>query len=196
MSKLETKSKVQKPQNKTGHKIIKTILLFLFLGLITFGGIYLYAPVQNIEELTSDLSNHKHTQIQYINSNIDIVPKIISISKGYIIKNNTALRDIIQINILTKNKTNNISDIYINQIQILTLTNKIVAEAVKTPPLANNTKFKEIYTKFNELYTTAIDGYNYCVSNSKKLAQYLTKPMYKNLVTEKKLQDITCIQEL
>ena len=186
----------QSQTTKHNHKIFKIITLIFILGLIASGIIFLYAPVQNIETLKSDLATHKHTQIQYINSNIDIVPKIISISKGYIIKNNSALKDIIQLNILTKTQNNNLSDIYLNQIQILTLTHKLISDAIKTPPLANNKNFKELYKKFSDLYTTAIDGYNLCLENSAKLGKYMHKPIYKKLLDPKELQDILCIQKI
>ena len=181
--------------NKT-HKIYRILTIILLLASLVCAFIFLYTPIQNIEEIKSDLSNHKHTQIQYINNNIDLVPQIISLSKGYIIKNSTALKDIIQINILTKTQNNNISDIYLNQIQILTLTNKIVNNAMKKPPLANNKKFKELYNKFNELYNTAIDGYNHCIESSKILAEYMNKPLYQKFLDPKELRDLLCIQKI
>lgn len=174
---------------KAQHKnIILIILTLISLSILA------YIPLHNTKVLKEKLSQHKKEQIQYINENIQIIPEIINIVKGYIIHNEEALKDIIQINILTKSQQQNINEIYKNQLNILHITNQLITKSNKNSFLLNNKEFSNLKNKFTIIYDNAIKGYINCEEYSNKLKRYTNLPIYKNIIEQKNINELFCIK--
>lgn len=168
----------------------KNIILIIFT--LTTLSILAYIPLYNTNILKTKLSEHKKEQIQYINENIQIVPKIINTIKGHIIHDEKALKDIIKINILTKSKQKNINEIYTNQLEILHITNHLISKSNKISLLQNNQNFSELKNKFTTIYDNAIKGYINCKEYSIKLKRYIKLPIYKNIIELKDINEAFC----
>lgn len=179
----------------TINKTIGKKLLISTIALLIIMAIVFCIPLHNASKIQENLTKHKRQQIQYINNNIQIVPEIINISKGYIIHNGEALKDIIHINVLTKTNTDNIGEIYANQMQIINITKNLLDKAEKNSLLSHNKRFVQLNEKFKTLYQNATTGYSYCREYSNKLAKYLSLPVYKNIIKIKNLNEVVCTQD-
>ena len=101
-------------------------LFVLFLLFITFLAIL---PIKISSNLKREIIESKEKQIELIRNNLSLITKLINISKGYLIHNEEALKNIITINILAKEQPTNINDIYTNQSKLLNITMKIVKDS-------------------------------------------------------------------
>ena len=179
----------------TINKTIGKKLLISTIAILNIMAVLFCIPLHNASKKQKDLTKHKRQQIQYINNNIQIVPEIINISKGYIIHNGEALKDIIHINVLTKTNTDNIGEIYANQMQIINITKNLLDKAEKNSLLSHNKRFVQLNEEFKTLYQNATAGYSYCREYSNKLAKYLSLPVYKNIIKIKNLNEVVCTQD-
>lgn len=183
--------KGEKMENKFHNtKVYKSITIISLIIIIL---IFAFIPVYRANLIKTALYKQRYNQIQYLNSKSDIVPKAINIIKGYIIHNEKALKDIVYINVLTKTKSNSIKEIYNNQIQIFSITKKLMDNANKNSPLANNDKFTEIKQEFDDVYSTMIQQFNICKNRTKNLQRYINLPIYKSIIDTTNINDIICI---
>ena len=171
---------------------IKTYQIITFLSLIIIAFIILYIPIHRANLIKDALYKARYNQIQYLNTNSSIIPKSINMIKGHIIHNETALKDIVYINLLTKTKSNNVKDIYYNQIKIFTITKRLLDNANKNSLLSNNENFKKLKSEFDDIYTNAQKQFELCKTRTKHFKKYIDLPIYKNVIDRSNINDIIC----
>ena len=169
--------------------VYKTITIFSVIIII---GIILYTPIHRANIIKKALYSGRYNQIQYLNSQSHIIPQIINTIKGHIIHNEKALKDIVYINMLTKLKSNNVKDIYNNQIKMFSITKNLLENANKNSLLNKNENFQQIKKRFDEIYLNAYKQHEICKARTQNFEKYSTLPIYKNFIDTSNINDITC----
>ncbi len=172
---------------------IKTYQIITFLSLIILAFIIMYIPIYRANLIKKAMYKARYNQIQYLNSKSLIIPKSINMIKGHIIHNESALKDIVYINLLTKTKSNNIKDIYNNQIKIFSITKRLLDSANKSSILSNNNDFKNLKSEFDEIYINAHKQHELCKTRTKHFKKYIDLPIYKDIIDRSNINDIICI---
>ena len=150
----------------------------------------LYYPLHRTNSIKNYLFKNKKEQIEYINSNMYLIPEIINLTKGYIIHDENALKDIISINILTQSQTKTINETYNNQLSILKLTYNLVENSSKNSLLSKNEKFQNTRTKFLNVYKMSNLEYLTCKIFYDKIIEYMKLPLYKPFIDTVNMSDI------
>ena len=168
-------------------------LFVLFLLFITFLAIL---PIKISSNLKREIIESKEKQIELIRNNLSLITKLINISKGYLIHNEEALKNIITINILAKEQPTNINEIYTNQSKLLNITMKIVKDSKQQLPLLANNEFKEISTALENLHKQFNEEKRICNTKSKKLLKFTKLPIYKEIIKIENISQIICSDNL
>ena len=172
---------------------IKTYKIITILSAIAILFIFLYAPIHRANTIKTSLYKMKYSQIQYLNSQSEIIPETINMIKGHIIHNEKALKDIVYINMLTKTKNNNIKDAYNNQVKIFTITKDLINNANQNSLLNNNEKFKNLKSRFDEIYANIQTQFENCKAKTRQLQKYVNLPIYEKIINKTNINDIICI---
>ena len=171
---------------------IKVYKAITIISIIIALGIMLYAPIHRANIIKIALYKGRYNQIQYLNSQSYIIPQAINIIKGHIIHNEKALKDIVYINMLTKLKSNNIKDIYNNQIKIFSITKNLIDNANKNSLLNKNKDFQQIKKRFDEIYLNAYKQHEICKARTQSFQKYTDLPVYKDFINTSNINNITC----
>ncbi|MCR5507030.1 MAG: hypothetical protein K6F04_04245 [bacterium] len=172
---------------------IKVYQVITFLSLITIACLICFIPLHRANNIKQALYKARYNQIKYLNEQSQIIPQTINIIKGHIIHNEKALKDIVYINMLTKIKSNNIKDIYENQVKLFSITKNLIDSTNSNSMLNNNENFKNIKTRFEEVYSNMTKELNLCKTRTKHLQKYMKLPIYKNIIDTTNINEIICI---
>ena len=154
------------------------ILLTIFVAIL---------PIQISSNLKEEIIQNKKEQINLINEKIQLIPEIINISKGYIINDEETLKDIIKINILSKEQTSNLITTYNNHIELLNISMKLINDSKEHILLTSNKDFMNSATEIENLYKMIELKRNDCMKSSNLLLKISNLPIYKNII---KMDDI------
>ncbi len=169
------------------YKIITILSIAIILLILS------YIPIYRANTIKAALYKARYSQIQYLNTKSSIIPEAINMIKGIIIHNEKALKDIVYINVLTKTKSNNIKDIYANQIKMFSITKNLIDTANKNQLLSNKENFKNLKARFDEIYSTTKKQLELCKIRTDHLQRYINLPVYKDLIDTTNLNEIICI---
>lgn len=173
-------------------KYIKISIFMLIIFTLIFITIL---PIKQSKRLKLEIINSRENQIKLIKNNLNLIPELINISKGYLINDKNALKNIIKINILAKEQPNNFNETYNNQIQLISLTMELLNVAKKHSPLTTNPQFTEINNKLETL-TKQIENYEtICIENSNKLIKLSQLPIYNKIIKTEEINKIICSEK-
>lgn len=172
--------------NKKYIKIVLFTLILLFIILIaTF-------PITKSQTLKEEIINTRQTQVKLIKDNLNLIPQLINISKGYLINNKTALKNIIKINILAKEEPTNFNEMYNNQTKLLSLTMDLLRDSKKHSPLTTNPEFIRINNELEALNAQIENYKKICIAKSNKLIKLSQLPIYNKIINTKDVNNIIC----
>ncbi len=172
-------------------KYIKFIIFTLLILCMIFVAIL---PIKKINTLKSEITTIRQNQVKLLNDNLKLIPELINISKGYLINDKNALKNIIKINILATEQTKSFDETYKNQSKLLSLTMELLDDAKKNSPLTTNQKFIDISNTLTSINTKIITDNIICVEKSNKLKKLLKLPLYDNFVNKEEINKILCTE--
>ncbi|MBD5397948.1 hypothetical protein HDR60_00370 [bacterium] len=175
--------------NKKYIKIALFTLIILFIIFISI------LPITKSHTLKKEIIKIKENQIKLIKNNLNLIPQLVNISKGYLINDKEALKNIIKINLIAKEQPKNFNEIYDNQTTLLSLTMSLLKDSKKHSPLTTNQEFIKIN---NELETLNLKIENYkkiCIEKSNKLIKLSTLPIYNKIINIKDINNIICSEK-
>ena len=170
-------------------KYIKIILFILIIFAMIFIAIL---PIKQSKKLKQEIINSRENQIKLIKNNLNLIPELINISKGYLINDKNALTNIIKINILAKEQSNNFNETYDNQMKLISLTMELLNVAKKHTPLTTNSEFTEINKKLEALNKQIENYRSICIKNSNKLIKLSQLPIYNKIIKIEEVNNIIC----
>lgn len=173
-------------------KYIKFIIFALLILCMIFAAIL---PLQKINTLKSEITAIRQNQVKLLNENLNLIPELINISKGYLINDKNALKNIIKINILAAEQAKSFDETYNNQAKLLALTMELLDDAKKNSPLTTNQKFTNISNTLTSVNMQIITDNIICVEKSNKLKKLLKLPFYNKFVNTEEINKILCTEK-
>lgn len=170
-------------------KYIKIIIFILIILSIIFIAIL---PIKQSKKLKREIIDSRENQIKLIKNNLNLIPELINISKGYLINDKNALKDIIKINILAKEQSNNLNETYDNQMKLISLTMELLNVAKKHSPLTTNPEFTNINNKLETLNKQIENYRTICIESSNKLIKLSQLPIYNRIIKTEEINKIIC----
>ena len=151
-------------------------------------------PIKKINTLKHEITDIRQNQLKLLKDNMNLIPELINISKGYLINDKDALKNIIKINILAKEQPKNFDEAYNNQSKLLSLTMELLDNAKKHSPLTANQNFVKISNTLTSLNTKITTDNIICIEKSNKLLQLLQLPFYDKLTDRDEINKIICTE--
>jgi hypothetical protein len=138
----------------------------------------LAAPILAFARLKAQLLGLKERQVRELEENIAVVPRIMNMSKGYIVGSDGALRNLVKLNIVLSEPPADPARAYENRAAALSLAKNVLDAARKYPRLVRDPAFIRLNNRFEEISGSFWRAHAECLEKSGLLLKVASLPVY------------------
>jgi hypothetical protein len=146
-------------------------------------------PMIMAKNLKGRITESRRAEVAFLEENLKRLPDdVIAVSKGYVINDESALKSIIRINTLRREKANDARRAHGIGMETLELTGRIIDGARASPRLLRNPGFIALNNRFEEISNAIMAERFRCAGLTRKLLRLKSLPIYGSMI---EISDIT-----
>lgn len=142
----------------------------------------LASPVLLFARVKGRLLSLKERQVRELEEGIAVVPRIMNMSKGYVIGSDRTLKNLVKLNIVLAEPPSDIGRAYENRAAVLSLAGNVLDAARRYPRLVRDPAFIRLNNRFEELSGNFWRSHAECLEKSRLLLRIASLPVYRSFL--------------